>query len=92
LTGWHVDIEAEAVQAMGFEEKVAAAVAQVAAIPGITPEEASVLVHCGFHTLDELASAEANDLAEMPGLAERAPGIVDAIRAEIARRGGGGAQ
>src|SRR5438874_8911861 len=47
LTGWHVDIDAEAVQAMGFEEKVAAAVAQVAAIPGITPEEASVLVHCG---------------------------------------------
>src|ERR1044071_951805 len=48
LTGWHVDIEAEAVQAMGFEEKVAAAVAQLAAIPGITPEEASVLVHCGL--------------------------------------------
>src|SRR5438874_8483056 len=47
LTGWHVDIDAEALQAMGFEEKVAAAVAQVAAIPGITPEEASVLVHCG---------------------------------------------
>jgi transcription termination/antitermination protein NusA len=88
LTGWHVDIDAEAVQLMGFEEKVAAAVAQVAQIPGITPEEASVLVHCGFHTLDELSSAEANDLAEMPGLAERAQGIVDAIRAEVARRGG----
>jgi transcription termination/antitermination protein NusA len=91
LTGWHVDIDAEAVQLMGFEEKVAAAVAQVATIPGITPEEASVLVHCGFHTLDELSSAEASDLAEMPGLAERAQGIVDAIRAEVARRGGAAA-
>src|SRR5687768_8550500 len=91
LTGWHVDIDAEAVQLMGFEEKVAQAVAQVAQIPGITPEEASVLVHCGFHTLDELSSAEASDLAEMPGLAERAQGIVDAIRAEVARRGGAAA-
>jgi transcription termination/antitermination protein NusA len=88
LTGWHVDIEAEAVQTMGFEEKVAAAVAQVAAIPGITPEEATTLVHCGFHTLDELASAEASDLAEMPGLKERAEPIVAAIRAEVARRSG----
>src|SRR3954467_8437176 len=87
LTGWHVDIDAEAVQAIGFEEKVAAAVAQVAAIPGITPEEANLLVHFGFHTLEELVSAEATDLAEMPGLAERAAGIVDAIRAEVARRG-----
>src|SRR6478752_1313653 len=92
LTGWHVDIEAEALQAMGFEEKVAAAVAQVAAIPGITPEEANLLVHFGFHTLEELSSAEATDLAEMPGLGERAQGIVDAIRAEVARRAGGGAQ
>jgi transcription termination/antitermination protein NusA len=92
LTGWHVDIDAEAVQAMGFEEKVAQAVATVAAIPGITPEEANVLVHCGFHTLDELSSAEATDLAEMPGLAERAEAIVGAIRAEVAKRAGGGAQ
>ena len=90
LTGWHVDIDAEAVQAMGFEQKVAAAVAQVAAIPGITPEEANLLVHYGFHTLDELMSAEAGDLADMPGLGERAQVIVEAIRAESARRGAGG--
>jgi len=90
LTGWHVDIDAEAVQAMGFEQKVAAAVAQVAAIPGITPEEANLLVHYGFHTLDELMSAEAGDLADMPGLGERAQAIVEAIRAESARRGAGG--
>jgi predicted RecB family nuclease len=92
LTGWHVDIDAEAIQAMGFEEKVAAAVAQVATIPGISPDEASVLVHCGFHTLDELAAADANDLAAMPGLQERAPAIVEAVRAEVAKRSGGGTQ
>jgi N utilization substance protein A len=92
LTGWHVDIEAEAVFAMGFEEKVAAAVAQVAGIPGISPEEANLLVHFGFHTLDELASAEAADLAEMPGLEQRGAAIVEAVKAEIARRAGGGTQ
>src|SRR5215510_938088 len=52
LTGWQVDIEAEQVATMGFAEKVAQAVATVAAIPGITQDEANVLVHCGFHTLD----------------------------------------
>ena len=45
LTGWHVDIEPEAVVMMGFEEKVAQAVDAVAAIPGITQEQADVLVH-----------------------------------------------
>jgi predicted RecB family nuclease len=78
--------------AMGFEEKVAAAVAQVAGIPGISPEEANLLVHFGFHTLDELASAEATDLAEMPGLEQRGAAIVEAVKAEIARRAGGGTQ
>jgi len=92
LTGWHVDIEAETVQSMGFEEKVAQAVATVAAIPGITSDEASFLVHGGFHSLDELASADAADLAQFPGLADRAEAIVAAIRAEMARRSGGGTQ
>lgn len=88
LTGWHVDIEPEPVQSMGFEEKVAQAAAAIAAIPGISMEEATVLVHRGFHTIDELMSAEASDLADMPELAGRAEAIVEAVRAEAARRGG----
>src|SRR6185295_6260155 len=62
LTGWHVDIEAEAVQTMGFEEKVAQAVASVAAIPGITREQADVLVHQGLKSLEDLLQAEVADL------------------------------
>jgi transcription termination/antitermination protein NusA len=88
LTGWHVDIEPEPTQTMGFEEKVAQAATALAAIPGITMEEATVLVHRGFHTIDELLSAEAADLAEMPEIAGRAEAIVEAVRAEAARRGG----
>src|SRR3954464_3160310 len=52
LTGWQVDIDAEHVAVFGFEEKMAQAVESVAAIPGITEEEANVLVHGGFHSLD----------------------------------------
>src|SRR6266566_5844393 len=47
LTGWQVDIEAEHVAIMGFEEKMAQVVQALAAIPGITPEQAKVLVHNG---------------------------------------------
>src|SRR2546422_9442464 len=48
LTGWQVDIEAEHVQAMGFEEKIAQTVKALAAIQGITPEQAGVLVKSGL--------------------------------------------
>src|SRR5437773_2559349 len=52
LTGWQVDIEAEHVAVMGFEEKMAQAVQALAAIPGITPEQASVLVKNGLTSLE----------------------------------------
>jgi N utilization substance protein A len=86
LTGWHVDIEAETVQKMGFEEKVAQAVEAVAAIPGISPEQADILVHHGLKSLEDLLQAEVTDFAEMPGLAEQAAAILDAVKAEAARR------
>lgn len=86
LTGWHVDIEAEAIQRMGFEEKVALAVDNVATIPGLTREEADVLVHLGLKSLEDLLQAEVTDLAEIPGLAERAGAIIEAVQAEAERR------
>src|SRR5213595_1756913 len=52
LTGWQVDIEPEHVATMGFAEKVAQAVQSLAAIPGITPEQASVLVKNGLTSLE----------------------------------------
>ena len=58
LTGWQIDIEPETVVIFGFEEKVAQAVQTIAAIPGLTPEIASVLVHAGFSTLEALFQAE----------------------------------
>src|SRR5688500_16487230 len=61
LTGWQVDIEAEPIVRMGFEEKVAEAVQSLAAIPGITAEQANVLVHAGFLSLEDLLQADVDD-------------------------------
>jgi len=86
LTGWHVDIEAEAQQRMGFEEKVAQAVDAVASIPGLTREQADILVHHGLKSLEDLLQAEVSDLAEIPSVAEQASAIMDAVKAEAGRR------
>lgn len=92
LTGWHVDIDQEKVMTMGFEEKVAQAVHALASVPGLSEEQASVLVHHGFLSFDDLLQAEVGDLAGIPELAETAQAIVDAARAEVAKRNQEGGQ
>jgi N utilization substance protein A len=86
LTGWQIDIEPEAVVTFGFEEKVALAVQHLAAIPGITQEQASILVHAGFLTAEDLLQAELSDLEQIDPLKEQAPAIIEAVKAEAARR------
>src|SRR5580704_11640923 len=89
LTGWQIDIEPETVVVFGFEEKVAQAVQTIAVVPGLTPETASVLVHAGFSTLEALFQAELSDLEQIEQIKEQAPAIMEAIKAEAARRNGG---
>jgi transcription termination/antitermination protein NusA len=86
LTGWQVDIEAEVVVTRGFEEKVAEAVESLAAIPGISREQADVLVHHGLTRLEDLLQADESDLTGMPQLGDQAAAILEAARAEAARR------
>lgn len=86
LTGWQIDIEPEQVTIVGFDEQVAQAVKAIAAIPGITPEQADVLVHHGFVTLQDLLQAEQTDLAGIPQIAEQAAALYEAVRAEATRR------
>ncbi len=74
---------------VGFEEKVAQAVQTFAAIPGLTPEVANVLVHAGFSTVEALFQAELSDLEQIEQIKDQAPAIMEAIRAEAARRKGG---
>src|SRR5437867_3057189 len=86
LTGWQVDIEAEIVVTKGFEEKVAEAVESLAAIPGISREQADVLVHHGLTRLEDLLQAELSDLTGIAQLGEQATAILDAARAAAQRR------
>ncbi len=86
LTGWQVDIEAEHLAVMGFEEKIAQAVKALASISGITEEHASALVRHGLTTLEDLLQAEVSDLADMPEIGDNAASVMEAAKAEAARR------
>ena len=86
LTGWQVDIEPEVVVTKGFDQKVAEAVDAVAAIPGITREHADVLVHHGLTRLEDLLQADESDLMGIPELGDQVAVILEAARAEGARR------
>jgi N utilization substance protein A len=86
LTGWQVDVEPEVVVTKGFEEKVAEAVESLAAIPGITREQADALVHNGLLRLEDLLQADVSDLSGMPQIGEQAATILESARAEAARR------
>src|SRR6266571_2730757 len=86
LTGWQVDIEAEVVVTKGFEEKVAEAVELLAAIAGISREQADVLVHHGLTRLEDLLQADVSDLSGIPEIGDQAGAILEAARAEAGRR------
>ena len=86
LTGWEVDIDAEHIVTKGFDEKVAEAVASIASIPGVTREQADALVHAGLTRIEDLLSAEAGDIAEIPKIGEKAAEILAAAQTEAERR------
>lgn len=86
LTGWEVDIDAEHIVTKGIDEKIADAIALLAAIPGVTREQADALVHNGVTRLEDLLSAEPGDISDIPQVGENAAAILEAARAEAGRR------
>ena len=86
LTGWQVDIEAEHIVTKGFEQKVAEAVEALASIPGIAREQADILVHHGLTRIEDLLQADEADLAGIPEIGAQASSILEAVRAEAAKR------
>ncbi|MEI9864856.1 MAG: transcription termination factor NusA [Limisphaerales bacterium] len=86
LTGWEVDIDAEHIVTKGIDEKIADAVEALATIPGVTREQADALVHNGVTRLEDLLSAEASDISDIPQIGESAAAILEAARAEAGRR------
>jgi len=81
LLGLKVDIQKDE-SAVSFEEKVANAVAGLAAIENISREQAEVLVKSGFLTIEGILAAEVKDIAEMADIDEEtAQAIHDAAAA-----------
>jgi len=69
LLGWKIDIQKDEAD-VSFEEKVANAVGNLAAIEGISEEDAQILVNAGFLTLEGILAAEVADIAETTGFDE----------------------
>lgn len=88
LTGWRVDIEKAETVELGFEEKVARAIKELAKLPGMDLPTAQMLVNCGFHSVEGLLTADVNDLIELLG-EEKAKLVHDAVVTEQERREGG---
>jgi len=86
LTGWHVDIDEEVVVAKDFASQVAQAVTAMAAIPGVTPEQADALVHAGITSVQDLLQAEEGDLAGIAAIGDQAASVLASARAESERR------
>src|SRR5450631_1368803 len=86
LTGWEVDIDAEHIVTKGIDEKIADAVEALATIPGVSREQADALVHAGVTRLEDLLSAEAGDISDIPQIGENAAAILEAARVEAGRR------
>lgn len=78
LLGWKVDIQKDKADET-FEEKVAKAVGSLAEINGVGKELAEKLVHAGFLTVEDLASADIEDLVKIEGVdMDQAKLILDA--------------
>ena len=86
LTGWQVNIEAKQSEAQTFEDKIAEVVKAFAEVPGITPEVAQVLVHSGFHALEDLTQVEESDLVGIEGIGDQAGAILQAVKSELEKR------
>jgi N utilization substance protein A len=78
LTGWKVDIEKHEEQ-VDFADRVAKAIADLAAVEGIGPEAAEALVQSGFLTLEGILAADLEDLASIEAFSpEQAQAVRDA--------------
>lgn len=81
LTGWAVNIDAEAVTNVGIGDKIQHAIEAFAAVPGVTREMAEALVNTGFHALEDVVSqAEEEDLKQIAQIGEQAGAVLAAIK------------
>ena len=92
LTGWKVDIQKDEAD-ITFEERIALATDQLAAVEGIDRECAARLVASGFLTLEGILAAEIQDLVDIDGFdANTAEQVRSAAEAAFERDNGKAAE
>ena len=92
LTGWKVDIQKDEGD-ITFEEKIAKATDQLAAVEGIGRDHAAALVAAGFLTLEGILAAEIQDLVDVEGFdADSAQQVRAAAEAAFERENGKAAE
>jgi N utilization substance protein A len=75
LTGWRIDIHSES----KIREMERRSLAEIAAIPGVGEDLAALLFQNGWRGLRDLAVADAEELASVPGVdtLDRAESIIE---------------
>jgi N utilization substance protein A len=87
LTGWHVDIEAEATtHKAGFDEQFAQAVEALADELQVPSELATVLVKNGLTSVDAILQAGEVDLKEITELGDQAADVIRTAQEALMRR------
>ena len=86
LTGWQIDIDAEAVETLTFDDQVADAVNALSSLPGINQELAQTLVNSGFHSVNDLKQIEPGDLDGISGLEEHTELIIAAASGQASEK------
>ena len=86
LTGWHIDVEEDKTEVVGFEQKLEQAVQGLATALGIDVALAQKIASVGFSTVEALVEATETDLAEaVPDLTpEQAKEILTKAQAALA--------
>ena len=85
LTGWEIDIQEDKTAAQVMETRTAEAAHSLAAVLGISEEDAQKLASSGMVSIEAVQTAEADDIAEVLGLDNEAgQKILDAALASTA--------
>lgn len=81
ILGWPLDIKKKAGTGAQFEERLQRAVEGINQIPGITDEEAQVLVNNGITSIEAFEDVNASDLVDLGFSEEQAQGIINKVKA-----------
>jgi N utilization substance protein A len=83
LTGWHIDVKSES----KYQKTLKEGYQSLLALPGIGEATADHLYEVGFGSAEDVASAEIEELAAVPGISQqKAENFIQAAKAYLAAR------